>query len=311
MNHLPFDMRGNEMGKTDAMTEFSENIIKSIEKLNGESFPWVKPWTTIDTHFRNAFTNRNYRGLYNILTCSVNDFSDPRYVTFAQVRKAGGKVIAGSKATRLLAWNFIKKTDTEGKEKTIPFSKIHCVFNVEQVEGIEFPEIDKDVFNDSLKENEIIVKLFDDLGVSCKKIKSNSAGYTPSTDVISIPDVRQFDKTESWAGTCLHELIHWTAKRVNHEVKGYSSDIDVRAHEELVAEIGSMFLCMRLNIDGYMDKNNLVYIENWKKQSKESNGNKLIYKACKLAEERCNYIMKNSYVFQEENSEESIEEMVA
>jgi len=283
------------------MKEFTKVVIDSLNGMKDKNLPWIKPWREIDTCYKNMFSNRPYTGLHNILTCALSDFTDPRYATFNQIKKAGGKLKKDSKSTRLIAWKFGKIKQDDGTEKIIPFATSWCLFNVEQTEGLNLPEINTDVIDEMIFTNPDILRIYDDLKVdfSCKKC--NSAHYDPRTDHIQIPHIQQFKSTDMFYGTFLHELIHWCAKRVNQDISKYNFDIEFQSLEELVAELGSMYLSMNLKINGYMDKQNLAYIKSWQTAACGKNGNRLIYKACKLAEERCKYIMENANIFQSNN----------
>jgi len=289
--------------KKSAMKEFSDIILEALKDAESEKdLKWVRPWRTIDSNYRNAISKRPYSGLHNILVCALSDFSDPRYLTFNQIRQAKGKLSKGSKSTRLIAWKFGKIKQDDGTVKNIPFATSWCLFNVEQVEGLELPKIDNEIMNEDMIVNEDIINIFDIMKVDYSHRKSNSAHYIPTTDHIELPHVQQYDDVDQWCVTCLHELVHWTAhkNRVNRDCSAYHFDTDARAMEELVAELGSMYLCMQLNINGYMDKQNLAYIKNWKNTAKGKNGDKFIYKACKLAEEASKYIIEKSGILNNE-----------
>lgn len=297
--------------RKDALQNFSDKVISYLEQSENDKKPvWVRPWRTIDSKYRNAFSNRKYRGLHNILVCSLSGFTDPRYLTFNQVRKNKGKVKKGSKATQLIAWNFKKineeQEDGSRKEKTIPFSRIISVFNVEQTEGLDLPELDTNILNEDLKPNDQVLDIFQKLNVNVENKKSDSAWYSPKNDQIRLPLVQQFTNEDDWAATALHELVHWSAKRVGRDASKYSFDISERAMEELVAELGSMYLCMNLKINGLENENSLSYISEWKKAIRGPKGKSFMYKACKLAEESAHYILKNSNLL-EETEEESNE----
>ena len=287
--------------KKSAMKEFSDRILDALKDAESEKdLKWVKPWRTIDSTYRNGLSKRPYSGLHNILICALSDFSDPRYMTFNQIKKAGGTVTKGSKSTRLIAWKFGKIKQDDGTTKDIPFATSWCLFNAEQTEGLELPEINPEVMDEEMVANEDIIKILDALKVNYSHQQCNGASYSPLKDHINLPHVQQYDDVDQWCVTALHELVHWTAKRVNRDCGDYHFDTDARAMEELVAELGSMYLCMQLNINGYMDKQNLAYIKNWKAAAKGKNGDKFIYKACKLAEAASNYILENSKILEKE-----------
>lgn len=298
------------MAKTtrDIMEAFSEAVLKKIEDCDGETLPWVKPWRTIDSRFRNGVSNRKYRGLYNQLVLSLGDYTDPRWFTFANVRKLGGQVQKGSKATSVIFWKMFKKEEVNPstgriEEKTIPYAREYKLFNAEQCDGLNLPDIEpEDFLDDSIKPNDTVMQvvrgLEEECGLDFRLVKSNSAYYKPSEDYVNMPLASQFKEevggSDAWGGTTLHELIHWSASRCGHDCSKYSFDIDSRAFEELVAELGSMLLCMTLGVNGVLDEQNLAYIKSWKSAARGKNGERFIYKACKMAEERAKFILENS-----------------
>lgn len=298
-----------EKPKQTAMDIFAENVLKALEEAeNTQNLSWNKPYRTIDTEYRNAFSNHTYSGLHNVLTCALSPFADPRYMTFNQAKNAGGMVKKGSKATYLIAWNFTKKKvekeDGTEEEKSIPFCKKVVLFNAEQVEGLDLPEINKDVFDDSMKEDGRILQMLSELNVCYEMVTSNSAYYNPKSDMIHVPDVRRYSDVDAWNNTVLHDLVHWTAKRVERNCEDYSFDVEARALEELVAELGAMYLCMRLNMNSYTEENSLAYLSGWIKAAKGKNGKNFVYRACRLAEKACNYIIENTFMKEENESEE-------
>ncbi len=97
-----------------------------------------------------------------------------------------------------------------------------------------------------------------------------------------------------WA-TSLHEHMHWTGHkdRLNREgitMSGFFGS-NTYAFEELVAEMGAAFLCMRLGVkhDSLLD-NHAAYLQNWVKGLKEDP--KALMKAASLASKGMNYILK-------------------
>jgi antirestriction protein ArdC len=213
---------------------------------------------------------------------------------------------------------FKKKDEKTGKVKTIPFCRNIPVFNVEQTENMKIKPLEEllsEKLNVNMTHNEIVLKIYEKLGVD-SNIKSgeisNEAYYIPSEDRIVLPSVQQYNSPVEWNCTALHELIHWTGHetRCERKLAQYKYDISEKAFEELIAELGSMFLQMTLNLDGWMNNQNVAYIAGWKSQIKEDKkGSRFIYKACKLAEEAANYILKNSDILKE--IEEKVEEEVA
>ena len=80
--------------------------------------------------------------------------------------------------------------------------------------------------------------------------------YDREADLITMPPKISFQRetgreqaTVDYYATLLHELVHWTG----HERRlarpfGYDSDSDEYWYEELIAELGSGFLCARFGL---------------------------------------------------------------
>jgi antirestriction protein ArdC len=87
-----------------------------------------------------------------------------------------------------------------------------------------------------------------------------------------MPHLSQFTDQAAFDATLLHELIHWTAPDVHRKKDDY-------AFEELVAELGSVFLCESLGIE-YKIEHHTSYLESWLKALKDDP--KYIVKAAPL-----------------------------
>ena len=102
-----------------------------------------------------------------------------------------------------------------------------------------------------------------------------------------------FYSSESFYGTALHELTHWSggAKRLNRQVCNHFGS-DSYAFEELIAEIASIFLSTQtgIKLDDKHFQNHVAYIASWIRILK-SDSNK-IFKASTEAEKAANFLLK-------------------
>ena len=96
------------------------------------------------------------------------------------------------------------------------------------------------------------------------------AFYRPSSDIVMLPDRLQFlgpgnaddnGDPNYWA-TLWHEVVHWTghSSRLNRDRHRWRGD-QIYAFEELIAELGSAFLCAHLGIEGEMQ--HAGYLDSW------------------------------------------------
>lgn len=136
------------------------------------------------------------------------------------------------------------------------------VFNAQQVDGIE-PLVKPDVKQfqwDSIQRAENIIQAS---GADITHKSGDRAYYSPALDSITMPMREQFDASDKYYATLLHELGHWTGheNRLDRSLinkfgtEGY-------AREELRAEIASMLIGQELHI-GHDPGQHVAYVDNW------------------------------------------------
>lgn len=95
----------------------------------------------------------------------------------------------------------------------------------------------------------------------------NQAFYAPGPDLIQMPPFETFRDASSYYATLSHEAIHWTASknRVGCDLSRYSKDRSERAREELIAELGSCFLCADLGVALELEPrpDHASYLQSW------------------------------------------------
>ncbi|MFS0752532.1 ArdC-like ssDNA-binding domain-containing protein [Oceanobacillus sp. 1P07AA] len=98
----------------------TNQIISNLEK---GTVPWKKPFASGQAV--NWNTQKPYRGINTML------LDGGEYLTFKQIKDAGGKVKKGEKSQIIVFWKWleIEEKETE-EEKNIPFLKYYRVFEV-------------------------------------------------------------------------------------------------------------------------------------------------------------------------------------
>ncbi|APO77786.1 hypothetical protein AM571_PC00038 (plasmid) [Rhizobium etli 8C-3] len=78
----------------------------------------------------------------------------------------------------------------------------------------------------------------------------DKAFYAPGPDIIQMPPIEAFRDVESYYATLAHEEVHWAGAthRLNRDFSRYAKDRSERAREELIAELGAVFLAADLGI---------------------------------------------------------------
>jgi len=243
-------------------TQFSEATAEklfSIIDSHGSLMQWKKKWNVEGT----LDLPRSQHGFYhgsNLLNLwfmqDKHGWKSNKWMTFLQINQEGGHVLKGAKSEQVTFWKQIEVEQTEDK-KIIPIFKTYKVFNLDQTSlaGKSNVELHHTV-DDLINVLDVPISEF-----------GNRAFYNPSENCIVMPCREQFARIEDFQATLLHELIHWTGheNRLNRVcVKEYSINKQARAEEELVAEIGAVFLSSFIGVTGDVI-NHASYIASWKK----------------------------------------------
>ena len=299
--------------KKDLYQDFTDQVIKQMEDNN---MNWSKPFTTtILNGHHNVISKKPYQGMncFSIgLSVHKNGFKSNEWATFNQWKNLGAKIKKGSKGTEILYWNIKEYEDKTNKDEKvkIPFLKYFVVFNADQVDGYETKEKGLKDFN--LKEIDNWKTHFKtDTFVENTKADintSNKAFYSPNGDFIGMPPKEDFKgdkentKEQYYYSTLLHELTHWSghSSRCNRDLKNRFGS-KAYAMEELVAEIGSAFLCSHLGVTKAPTPNHGRYLNNWLEVLKEDK--KAIFKAFSLSKVSSEYLLE---LDQTETKEEEV-----
>ena len=127
--------------------------------------------------------------------------------------------------------------------------------------------------------------------------QGDRASYSPSSDRITVPKPENFDSSDFYYQVLFHEMSHSTghSKRLNRfnddKCLGHYGSDDY-SREELVAELGSAFLCSECKMDNSaVDKNSVAYIQSWLKAFKDDPS--MMMWAASRAQKSTDYILEN------------------
>lgn len=259
----------------------TNQIIAALEAGAGKfSLPWHRSNAPL-TRPMNAATRKTYRGV-NVLalwaSAEAQDFGHGLWATYRQWQSLGAQVRKGEKASPIVFYKVLNQDDggeaeeREGSARI--FAQASHVFNVSQVNGYAMPELFQGEDFDPIPNADAF---FAATGATIR-IQGDSAHYTPSTDTITMPDKKLFFATESgsagqnWYATLFHELTHWSgAEHRLARTFGKRFGDDSYAMEELVAELGSAFLCGDLGLSAKPRSNHAQYLASWLKVLKADN----------------------------------------
>lgn len=270
--------------------EVTNKIIQSLENgVKPWHCPWIKP---VPSRFLpyNIHTGKSYSG-GNIIMLWLDrldsGYGTNGWLTFKQVAATNGSVRKGEHGSRCLFYERKEIEDEEsGETKLVPIAKHFVVFNIDQVEGGDFALPTIPQFDLSNKAEQVIKAT----GVVIHE-RGSQAYYNVSEDIIVMPPKGAFNQTEEYYATFFHELAHWTGHKSRLNRRAVIEKFgDREAFEELVAELGSAFLCADLGItSNYVS--HASYIGGWLKLLKTND--KAIFIAASLASKAHKYILPN------------------
>lgn len=280
---------------------YDEVTARIVAELEAGRIPWVQPWGkaggTGPGLPRNALTTRNYSGV-NVLilwgAVIAHGFRSQSWLTFRQAQDAGGCVKKGEHGTTVVyADRFVPEAEKAraardgGDAKAVPFLKRFTVFNVAQCEGLR-PGLAADPA--PLPEREIVPLAEAVIAASGVdfRVGGDKAFYVPSQDFVQVPPQPAFFEQINYYRTCLHELTHATghASRLARDLTNAFGSKDY-AREELIAEMGSAFLCAALGIVPTV--RHADYLASWLAVLREDN--RAIFRAASAASKAADWIL--------------------
>lgn len=289
----------NAASRQDVYTRVTERILADLE---AGTRPWMKPWDASnaqDSIIRPLrVTGEPYKGMNVLLLWGEmldRGYRSPTWMTYRQSAELGGQVRKGEHGALVVYADRIKRTEHddatgEDVEREIPFMKGYTVFNVEQIDGLPdrfytpsappTPAFNRIAHADAF---------FQNTGARIRHGGSR-AFYAMEPDYIQMPSTEAFKNAESYAATLAHELTHWTRHptRLEREFGRKQWGDEGYAKEELVAEIGSAFLCADLQITPEVMPDHAAYIASWLQAMK--NDKRFIFTAAGHAQRAVDYL---------------------
>ena len=276
----------------DRMTALTDQDILDgiIDRMEAGVLPWRKPWSdaTRTTVIVGSVTHApvwpsNLRapqtpfGIFNgmilLARAAMAGYRTNIWVASEVLNDLQATVVASdSRPTRIQRYVGLSGSYDASPEKT------RLVYNLDQVKDCE--KMLGLTFSDQkaapprvryTRSAKLLQRLVDDHSL-CIVYEQDRAAYDPSWDVVKLPDSLQFSASEratpnpdgeaSYWATLWHEVVHWTghSSRLNRDRHHVWGD-QIYAFEELIAELGSAFLCAYLGIEGEMQ--HASYLDSW------------------------------------------------
>lgn len=284
--------------KKDVYQVVTDRIISLLES---GTVPWHQPWKGGNQAPQNFVSRKVYRGI-NFFLLNATGYPSPFWLTFKQVQLLGGHVKKGEQSFPVVFWKILEDVQ-EGETKRIPFLRYFTVFNIAQCEGIGTPPPLVGLPRDSaFKPLDTCERVLSQMPKPPKIIHDGTrACYSPVLDEISMPTAELFESAEAYYSILFHEVIHATGhlsrlgRKEICESNRFGSDPYSR--EELVAEMGSAFLCGHCEIENKTIDQSAGYIHHWLERLKDDR--KLVVHAAVQAQKACDFILAVQHVIDE------------
>lgn len=270
----------------------TERVITLLEQ---GTIPWRKPWTgggASDMPI-NLKSKREYRGI-NVFLLACMGYGSRYWLSYKQAKEKGGQVRKGEKGTPVIFWKRYETKDRKtGEDIEVPVLRYYTVFNLDQIDDIDAPDAPIEV-NPNFKPIEEAERIITNMPERPTiEHMQPRAFYRPSTDTVNLPKAELFAQPEEYYSTAFHELTHSTGhesrlnRRPSTEIRHFGDK--EYSQEELVAEMGSAFLCAQARIEQVTLENSVAYIDGWLSVIKGSP--KLVVQAAAQAQRAADFIL--------------------
>ena len=281
--------------KRDTYQIITNKIIAALEE---GTRPWFQPWGAAGAPIRPLRHNGvPYRGINTVLlwmAAQENGYSSPYWMTYKQGQELGGQVRKGERSSLVVYAGAIERTEqtSEGDEieRRIPFMKGYSVFNADQIDGLPAHFYAKIEPQGEPKERIAHADaFFANLGADIRE-GGNRAYYRIDEDFIQLPPFSAFVSAEAHAATLAHECCHWTRhpSRLDRDLGRKSWGDEGYALEEIVCELGSVFVAADLGLAAEPRDDHAAYIASWISILK--NDKRAIFQAASHAEKAVAYL---------------------
>ena len=296
-----------------------EEILRDIvEQMETGVLPWRRPWSKSANavvvgsmlHGANRWPS-NLRaprvpyGIFNgtilLARASKCRYRTNLWVTSRVIDELGAKIVDNDPQPTAIQRFAEEYQDSHG-----PVGHARLVYNIDQVEecektlGLTFLERAPAIHEVRFKRSESLRSRLEKNRSLTIVHEADRAAYSPSWDVVMLPDILQFHavgrnsdqqgvgEANYWA-TLWHEVIHWTGhpSRLNRDRHHRWGD-KTYAFEELIAELGSAFLCAHLGVDGELQHES--YLDSWCRALKQDSV-KPLWSACRYASQAKEYVL--------------------
>ena len=267
--------------KSKKPTPEEKLVEELINLMESGKQPWRKEWDcTNGGKQQNILSHHIYTGQNPALLAfyqMARGYPLPLWAGGGQIKSKGWKIRKGSKACYICVPSKyqIEVENTFGekvKESRTGGFYFSPIFNVKDIEGEDKDEIIARHQGEAEQPRPEPERM-----ENCEKafaayhrretLETQWAGeracYSPSLDIVTMPERKKFHSAHALYSTWAHELAHSTghSKRLKRDLTGMYG-LDKYAKEELIAELAAYLISDELQINSD-EKNHANYLQSW------------------------------------------------
>lgn len=285
------------MKPTDVYAAVTERILAD---LRAGTRPWIQSWTAVPTALPLRHGGEPYRGINVLLLWAAafdRGYASPHWMTYRQAQTLGGQVRRGETSSRVFFVRTVERRadrDPAGAAGDddpdhVRVHRVYSVFNADQIDGL--PDGYRTPPPGPANPGERIAHCeswFANLGFHVAAHPSRAC-YQPRPDTIRMPPFESFESPEAYYAVLAHESVHATNTPARAHRGGFGEfGSPEYAFEELVAELGSAFVCAELGISAEPRPDHAAYIAGWIKALE--NDPRTIVRAAALAQKAVDWL---------------------
>ena len=263
--------------RTDVYSRITAEIVAAIENGAGE---WRMPWHHDGSSIarpRNVASDKGYRGI-NILALWVaarrTGYTSGIWGTYQQWAQLGCQVRKGEKATTVVFWKELRKSDSGDAESDAAdrsdddnshgrarfFARGYCVFNASQVDDYAPHDMPRLPEAERIARADAFFAALNIPIITC----GDQACYRPDIDTVFMPSFEHFVDVASYYSCLGHETGHAAGAhhRLDRDLTGRFGSASY-AMDEVIVELTSSFVMADLGIACRPRREHAAYIQSW------------------------------------------------
>tara|TARA_R100001594_G_scaffold2809_2_gene11051 strand:- start:213 stop:1145 length:933 start_codon:yes stop_codon:yes gene_type:complete len=273
--------KNRSKSKSNKPTPEEKLVAELITLMESGKQPWRKEWDcTNGGNQQNILSHHIYTGQNPALLSFyqiARGYPLPLWAGGGQIKSKGWRIRKGSKACYICVPSMYQ-VDVENtfgekvKESRIGSFYFSPIFNVKDIEGDDKNEViarhqgEAEQPRPEPERMEKCEKLFAAYHRQ-ERLETQWSGekacYSPSLDLVTMPERKKFHSAHALYSTWAHELAHSTGheKRLKRPMSGMYG-LTSYAEEELVAELAAFLISHELQINSDT-KNHANYLQSW------------------------------------------------